>query len=142
MVSSSNIPASFLRRLFCHHLRLRLGSPPPHRPTAERRRLIPIDNNKAPWQLVKASSSASSAASPATLTTMNVMEHPLFKIVRTDGVAEYGATCIIACEKCDKCDIACDQMRSHARNFDTCNITCDITCDISCDKCGTSARMQ
>jgi hypothetical protein len=53
---------------------------------------------------VDASSSASSAASPATSTTMNVVEHPSFEIVRTDDVPEYGATCIITCDKCDKCD--------------------------------------
>ena len=76
---------------------------------------------------VEASSSASSAASPATSTTTNVVEHPTFKIVRTDDVPEYGAACIIACDKCDKCDIACDK----------CDIACDKCnkCDIACDKC-------
>ena len=74
---------------------------------------------------VEASSSASSAASPATLTTTNVVEHPSFEIVLTDDVPEYGAACIIACDKCDKshviaCNIACDK--------------CD-KCDIACDKC-------
>ena len=67
---------------------------------------------------VEASSSASSAASPATSTTMNVVEHPSFEIVLTDDVPEYGAACIIACDKCDKCDIACDKC-------DKCNIACD-----------------
>jgi hypothetical protein len=62
---------------------------------------------------VEASSSASSAASPATSTTTNVVEHPSFEIVLTDDVPEYGAACIIACDKCDKCD----------------------KCDIACDKC-------
>jgi hypothetical protein len=35
---------------------------------------------------------------------MNVVKHPSFEIVRTDDVPEYGAACIIACDKCDKCD--------------------------------------
>jgi hypothetical protein len=39
---------------------------------------------------VEASSSASSAS-----TTMNVVEHPSFEIVRTDDVPEYGAACTL-----------------------------------------------
>ena len=50
---------------------------------------------------VEASSSASSAASPATSKTMNVVEHPSFEFVRKDDVPEYGAACIISCDRCD-----------------------------------------
>ena len=45
---------------------------------------------------------------------MNVVEHPLFEIVRMDDVPEDSAACIIACDKCNKCDIACDRMPLHA----------------------------
>ena len=78
---------------------------------------------------VEASSSASSAASPATLTTTNVVEHPSFEIVLTDDVPEYGAACIIACDKCDKCNIACNRMDIACDKWDKCDIACD-KCDI------------
>ena len=95
-------PASFLLRLFCR------GSPPSWLPTAASAhggggggRFASTTMTRL-GSTVEASSSASSAASPATSTTMNVVEHPSFKIVRTDDVSEY---------KCDKCDIACERMR-------------------------------
>ena len=92
----------------------------PHRrfgPRRRWRRPIRVGNNNEPWQHRRGLFFCLVRRLSRPIDDDERRGAPVvFEIVRMDDVPEYGAACLIACNKWDKCDIACNRMRSHATN--------------------------